>query len=215
MSDYLHYAKTGGKVVADVVGGFGAVVGFADATGYYYASSYLNGILQAQFQDSGWPKGTSKVANTGDVKGAIMFARDQYYSKAKSSLGGAFFDLAKGFITDGVLGVISGGWWYGVKGLSVAYDMYEGKGKVQGAYKEINAFKDVPKVPDGPAKMAATVLVNFSYGQKKFKAKGKNRAASDALGYILGTEVTAYRAQQHAYKTRDGAIDRVAAWLSI
>jgi hypothetical protein len=149
------------------------------------------------------------------VKGAIMFARDQYYSKAKSSLGGAFVDIAKGFITDGVLGALSGGWWFGVKAVTVGYDLYEGKGKVQGAYSDITAFKNVPVVPNGPAKTAATALISFSYGQKTFKPKSKNQAASDALGYILGTEVGAYRAKEFAYQTREGAINRVAAWISI
>jgi hypothetical protein len=216
MSDYLHYAKTGGKFALDVVGGQGAVVGFVDATGYYYASSALNAILQAQFQASGWPQGTSKVANNGDVKGAIMFARDKYYAKAKSNLGGAFFDLAKGFVTDGLLAVMTGGWslgWYAVKGAAVALDGREAYSKYQTAKGDISSFTTVPTAPEGPAKTAARALTAFSYGQKKFNPKSKNQAAFDAIGYILGTEFSAYRGQEAGYATRDGAVNRIAAWL--
>jgi hypothetical protein len=151
------------------------------------------------------------------VKTAITFARDQYYAKAKTSLGGAFFDLAKGFVTDGLLGVMTGGWskgWFAVKGVQGLWDGKEGWDKGWAGWGDMKAFTNVPKVPDGPAKTAATALVSFSYGQKKFNPKSKNQAASDALGYILGPEVMAYRSQQAAYKTRDDAIHRIAAWLT-
>jgi hypothetical protein len=224
MSDLLHYAKTGGKVVVDVFGGGGAVVGFADATGYYYASAGLNAVLQTQFQAAGWPT-TTTIVGKGDVKGAIMFARDQYYAKAKSALGGAFTDLAKGYSSDWALGVLAGA-GTGFIGLGafllrgtiktglMAWDLYEGGGKLKGAYDDINSFNYVPKIPDGPAKTAATVLVNHSYGQKNFPPRSRGQAASDAVGYILGTEVSAYRSRDFGYKSHDGAINRVAAWIS-
>jgi len=223
MSDLLHYAKTTGKVGLDVFGGFGWAVGFADASGYYYASAGLNAILQTQFQASGWPTGTSKVGNKGDVKGAIMFARDQYYAKAKSNFSGALTDLGKNFLGY-TAGFLTGTGWFGlgaslvkgtVEGGLQAMEWYEGSGKLKGAYHDINSFNNVPKVPEGPAKSAARVLVNHSYAQKSYPEKSKGRAAADAIGYILGTEVSAYRSKSFAFSTQQNAIERVAAWLTV
>jgi len=209
MSDLVHYAKTGGKVALDVLGEQGALVGFADATGYYYASQGLNWVLQTQFQASGWPQGITKIPNNSDVKASIMFARDQYYAKAKSALGGAFWDLGKDFLAG--LGTGYMGWavWGGFK----AWSVFEGKSKLETAYNDMKALNN-PKGVSGQPLVAAQALVRFSWDVSIPSAKSKEQAAFAAVQYILGTEFPAYQKKEFAYKDKRGAINRVASWLA-
>jgi hypothetical protein len=224
MSDrVVHGLKTGGKFVLDVVGGYGAAVGFADSTGYYWAATNLNGILQTQFQAAGWPTAGGTVPQNGDVKAAIMFARDVYYGKAKSNLGGAFLDLGKSVVGWGA-GLLSGASLlsWGVKGVVqtglTLNEWYEGASKAKGAVTEVKDYKDIPNVPEGPAKTAARTLIETTWqlkSQGKFLAKSKQAAAVDALYNIVGTvEFQSFKDRSGPYAKQAKAINRVAAWLS-
>ncbi len=222
LSGALAFVKRGGKLVADLTG-FGAGVGAVEAAGYYYASVQLNGILQRQFQQAGWPASQGSVA-ANDLASAISFARDQYYAKAIEAGKGAGIDVAKNFAFDWGLALVSGGTLtlgklllqWGVQGVQFYDEKSEAVGKLRDVYNDtVSAGKTVP---DGPAKTAATTLVSLTWGTAPGnmgqRALGKRQAAVDAIYYILGSEYPFYTAKSGFFATYSGAVNRIAAWVA-